>query len=111
MANKEAYLALSSKKGTFSNYDGDGNENVKTAIDLLSKTTSLHVRHAFLHMYLPLLHDYDAKMPNFTFYGGRPKQATAKFCFNSLSKLKCPPPPFSPEINPRENCPTMDIFS
>ena len=29
---------------------------------------------------LPLLHDYDEKMPNFTFYGGR-KQATMKFSF------------------------------
>ena len=47
MANKEAYLALSSKKGSFSNYDGDGNESVKTAIGLLCKTTSLHVRHPF----------------------------------------------------------------
>ena len=29
----------------------------------------------FLHTSLPSLHDYDRKMPNFTFYGGR-KQAT-----------------------------------
>ena len=47
--------------------------------------------HAFLHMYLLLLHDYDVKMPNFTFYGGRPKQVTTKFSFHSLSKLKCGP--------------------
>ena len=46
----------------------DGNEN---AIGLLSKTTSLHVHHAFLYISLPLLHDYDVKMPSFTFYGGR----------------------------------------
>ena len=60
---------------------GNGNENVKTAIGLLSKTTSWHVHHAFLYISLPLLHDYDVKMPNFTFYGGR-KQATMKFSFS-----------------------------
>ena len=65
--------------GNFSN--GDGNENVKKAIGLLSKTTSLHVHHAILYISLPLLHDYDVKMPSFTFYGGR-KQATTKFFFS-----------------------------
>ena len=49
-----------------------------TAIGLLSKTISLHVHHAFLYITLPLLHDYDVKMPSFTFYGGR-KQAIANF--------------------------------
>ena len=51
----------------------------------------------FLHISLPLLHDYDVKMPNFTFYGGR-KQATTKL--SSLSKLKLGPQ----EINSREIC-------
>ena len=37
--------------------DGNGNENVKTAIGLLSKTTSLHVHDAFLYISLLLLHD------------------------------------------------------
>ena len=54
--------------GSFSN--GDGDENIKKAIRLLSKTTSLHVRHTFLYISLPLLHDYNMKMPSFTFYGG-----------------------------------------
>ena len=67
--------------GSFSNGDGDGNENVKKAIGLLNKTTSLHVHHAFLYISLPLLHDYDVKMPSFTFYAGR-KQATTKFSFS-----------------------------
>ena len=67
--------------GSFSNDDGDGNKNVKKAIGLFSKTTSLHVHHAFLYISLPLLHDYDVKMPSFTFYGGR-KQATTKFSFS-----------------------------
>ena len=33
--------------GSFSNDDGDGNENVKKAIGLLSRTTSLQVDHTF----------------------------------------------------------------
>ena len=49
-----------------SNEDGDGNEGVK-AIGWLSKTTTLHGHRAFLYISLPSLHDYDVKMPNFTF--------------------------------------------
>ena len=37
--------------------------------------------HAFLCISLPSQHDYDGKIPNFTFYGTC-KQATAKFCFS-----------------------------
>ena len=70
--------------GSFSNDDGDGNENVKKVIGLLSKTTSLHVHHTFLYISLPLLHDYKVKMPSFTFYGGR-KQATTNFSFPFLT--------------------------
>ena len=74
-----AYLFL----GSFSNDDGDGNDKSKTAIGLLSKT-SLHVHHAFffLSFSLPLLHDYDVKMPNVN------KQRRN---FLPLSKLECGP--------------------
>ena len=65
--------------GSFSNENG--NENVKKAIGLLTKTTSLHVHHAFLYISLPLQHDYDVKMSSFTFYGGR-KQATTNLSFS-----------------------------
>ena len=47
---------------TLRSYDGDGNENVK-----ITKTTIFHVHHAFLYVSFPSLHDYDVKMPNFTF--------------------------------------------
>ena len=67
--------------GSFSNDDGDGLENVKNAIGLLRKTTTLHVRHAFLYISLPSLHDYDVKMPNCKFCGGR-KQATTNLFFS-----------------------------
>ena len=78
--------------GTFSSNKGKG--NVIKPIGLLSKTTTLHVHHAFLYISLLSLHDYDVKMPNFTFNGVR-KQATT---FLSLSKLECG----LQEINSRE---------
>ena len=48
------------------NDDGDGNENGKKAIDLISKTTTLH---AFLCISLPSLHDYvtTRQQPSFSF--------------------------------------------
>ena len=49
--------------GTLRNYDGDGNENVKKTIGLISKTTTLHVHHAFLYISLSSLHNYDVKWP------------------------------------------------
>ena len=69
--------------GSFSNDDGDGdgNQDVKKAVGLLRKTTTLHVHHAFLYISLPSLHDYDVKMPNYKFYGGR-KQATTNLFFS-----------------------------
>ena len=48
--------------GTLRNHDGDGDGNVcQKAIGLASKTTTLHVHHAFLYISLPSLHDYDLK--------------------------------------------------
>ena len=54
--------------GSLSNDDGDVNENGKKAIDLDWQTTTLHVHHAFLYFSLSSLHDYDVKIPNFTFF-------------------------------------------
>ena len=48
--------------GTLRNYEGDGKENVKKAIGLMSKTTTLHVHHAFLHISLLSLHNCDVKL-------------------------------------------------
>ena len=48
-------------QGTLRNYDGDGDGNVKKAISLVSKTTTLHVHHDFLYISLPSLHDYYVK--------------------------------------------------
>ena len=57
---------------------GDGIGNSTKAIGLITKTTILHVHHAFLYISLPSLHDYDVKMPNFTLYRGS-TQGTTKF--------------------------------
>jgi len=60
--------------------DVNGDENVKNSW-FHKQTTTLHVYRAFLYISSLFLHDYDAKMPNFAFYGGR-KQANAKFYFS-----------------------------
>ena len=53
--------------GTLRNHDSDGNGNVKKAIGLMSKTTSLHVHHVFLYISLLSLNNYDVKWPNLKF--------------------------------------------
>ena len=40
--------------GTLRSNDADGNENVTKTIGLISKTTTLHVHHAFLYISLPV---------------------------------------------------------
>ena len=42
------------------------------------------LHHAFLYISLPSLHDYDVKMPNCKFYGGRKRATTNFFNFPSL---------------------------
>ena len=63
----------------------DGNENVKTNNRFSWQNNNFARASYFFYIYLPFLHDYDLKLPNFTF-GGR-KQATTNFY--SLSKLEC----------------------
>ena len=48
--------------------DGEPNREKK---DGISKTTTLHVHCTFLYISLMFFHDYDVKIPSFTFYGGR----------------------------------------
>ena len=75
---------LSNKTGSFSNDDGEGNEHVKKETCLLRKTTNLHIcKFAnFLYIFSLSLHDYDVKMPNFTFLGERIKKAMTNFSFS-----------------------------
>ena len=53
--------------GTLRNYDGDGNENVKNTIGLMSKTTTLHVHHAFFVHFFAIPVQLRREMANFTF--------------------------------------------
>ena len=53
--------------GSLSNADGDVNESSKKS------------NRFFLYIYLPSLHDYDVKMPNFTFCGRREHNTTTFF--------------------------------
>ena len=79
--HKGCFCASSSRKllRTLRFNDADGNEKVKKKTDgFISKTTTLHVRHACLYIFL---HDYDVQMPNFAFYGVC-KQVTTKFYFS-----------------------------
>ena len=92
------------KIGTLRSNDADGNENVKQTVGLISKTTTLHVHHAFCTFLCPFLHDYDVKMPNFAFYGGR-KQATTKFYFSYCTWIWCL------GIQLQEGSPTFDNVS
>ena len=65
--------------GSLRSDDTDVNESGKKAIDLdLSKTTTLHVHHAFLYISLPSLHghDFNVKVPNFWFCRGREQMTT-----------------------------------
>ena len=47
----------------------------------IGKTTTLHVHRAFLHISLPPLHDYNVKVPNFTFCRGRERRQQLSFSF------------------------------
>ena len=64
------------------NDNDDGTENGKKAIGLISKTVTLHVHHAFLYIFLPSLHGYDVKLPNFTFCGGCERKTTTLVFFS-----------------------------
>ena len=76
--------------GTLRNYDGDGdgNGNLKNAMGLLSKTTTLHVHHSFLYISLLSPHNYDVKWPNFKFTWERKRQGDKFYhlCLNSDAK-------------------------
>ena len=69
--------------GSLRCHNSDGNVNIKNAIGLIKKTTTLHVQHAFLYISSPSLHDYNLESPGFTFYGGR-KHTMTNFSFSFL---------------------------
>ena len=56
---------------SLSNDDGDGNENGNKAMGL-----------DFLYISLPSLHDYNVKVPKFTFSRGREHKTTTFYLFS-----------------------------
>ena len=61
--------------GTLPNYDGDGNGNVKKAIGLMSKTTTLHVHHAFFVHFFAVLAQLRREMEKFKLTWERERQS------------------------------------
>ena len=65
-----------------------GNKNVTKTIGLTKQNNhSSRAAAFFLYISLPSPHDYDVKMPYFTFYRGR-KQETTKFSFSFLTWIR-----------------------
>ena len=64
---------------------GDGKENVKKTIGLMSKTTTLQIHHTFLYISLLSLHNNDMKWPHFKFTWVREWQGDKYYhlCLNS----------------------------
>ena len=63
--------------GSLSNDHGDDNENKKAkGLDWQNNNTP------FLYIFLPLAHDIDLKMPNFTFFGECEHKRTTFFFFS-----------------------------
>ena len=59
----------------------DGNANGKKSMGLLSKTTTLHLHHAFLFISLSLLQEFNVKLRSFTSYGDWREHKTTIFFF------------------------------
>ena len=70
--------------GSLSNYDGDVNESGKKPVGLDSWQNNNFARFITLFLYISLssLHDYDMKMPNFTFCGEHDHKTTTLFLFS-----------------------------
>ena len=57
--------------GRSSNDEGDSNENVKENNNrFIEQNNKFAFVYISLYISLPSLHDYDVKIPNFTFYRG-----------------------------------------
>ena len=67
---------------------GEGNvgERWTTSIGLISRKATLHVQHTFfVHFFGVVLHDYNVKLPVYTFYGGNVVRVLVPFFFHCRS--------------------------
>ena len=76
--------------GSLSNDDGDGNENGKKA----KKNNFARTSH-FLYISSSPMHDYDVKLPNFTFCGGREHKTTSLFFLLNFDVVLSTPEKFA----------------
>ena len=90
--------------GTLRSNDANGNESVKKTIGFISKTTTLHVHHAFFVHFFARFCTTTTWTCLFPFYGVR-KQATTKFCFSFYTWI------WSLGIQLQEGSPTFDKVS
>ena len=67
---------------SLSNDDGDGNENGKKTIGLDRQNSNFVRASLCLYISLPSLHDYNMKMPKFTFCRRREHKTTTFFFFS-----------------------------
>ena len=79
--------------GSLSKDDGHGSENDTKTVCLDWQNNNCARDHVLLYIWLPSLHDYDVKLPNFTFYGGREHMITILYI--SLCELRYSPLEFS----------------
>ena len=89
---------------SFSNGDGDGNEDVQRAIGLLRKSTTLHVHQGFFFSAVPA----QLRLLISFLFGGRQQATTYFFSLETFlsSKLKC-----GPHCNQlQRNSPSFDVF-
>ena len=75
--------------GSLSNDDGNSNENGKKAIGLdWQNNNYAYMHHAFLYISLLSLHNYDVKLPNFTFCRGHDHNATTVFLVQAFKIIQ-----------------------
>ena len=68
--------------GSLRNDDGDGNEIGKKAISLDRQNNNFARASRFLYISLSPWHDYNVKLPNFTFCQRREQKTTTFFFFS-----------------------------
>ena len=93
-----AWRFCAMKIGSLSNDDRDVNENSMKATGLYWQNNNSARASRFFS--LPSMHDYDVKMPNFTFCGGHEQKTTFFFVSYNLTQ--------SFRIQLQKNLPTFD---
>ena len=94
----QLFPSIDASLGSLSNDEGAVNKNVTKATGLDWQNNNFaRASRFFVHFFsLPSLHDYEVKLPNFTFFEGREHRTTAFYLFFWIS------------IQPQKKLPTFD---